>query len=391
MPENTVLIKDGKKRKFTGFLTETTHLLSEAAPEVAVNDRVRMEALTEGDDDPLFITLPVAQSGAISLNDRYYDAENIADIVKAVMTSDVEGIKGHLPDWERGFTYETPIMYWIGAMLDESTGFVWAKAYVPVSATEVREHFRVKAATGSRVGTSIYGTAEIWWDETLEKFRVSNLKLESIDLSHPARVGVPMTAAIPTLSAEMTESGGEAVDETVSIEEAIMPEDQIPQLEENENLLPVDVRELQTTVRDLNATLSEHRARLADLADIRELLGVSETDDAVLSVRQLRNRVAELSTENGRLLEATIESAVKTAVSVEAVRPTVLQAVQALNPSTREQVTRALESVLDLEHIKTLLKLGVQEGFGPTHERPEEDPSKAATGLIIYPEGTQPA
>jgi hypothetical protein len=75
----------------------------------------------------VFITLPIGKVGQRSRNDRVYNRAAMDAIVSAINERKVPGQKGHMPDEERPYRFETPPLMWVGAKL-ESDGTVWAKA-----------------------------------------------------------------------------------------------------------------------------------------------------------------------------------------------------------------------------------------------------------------------
>ena len=60
---------------------------------------------------------------------------------------------------------------------------LYAKAYVPTYATEVREYLRTAVALGQRIGTSV----DMYWGES---GTVQDGNLASLDLVHPDRAAL---------------------------------------------------------------------------------------------------------------------------------------------------------------------------------------------------------
>jgi len=370
-----------KTRKITGVIFENHINLTGNYPDVRISESVDYNKLTEGDDNPVFITLPIGQVDTKSRNGRHYNRENVETIVNAINEQRSIGQKGHLRDDERAYRFDIPPLFWLGATL-ETDGRAWAKGYVLQSAPDVREYVRVAKATNSKIGTSIYGTGDVD-----DEGNVSNLDIESIDLAHPGRLGVEMAGAVPIVTQETI------VEDTEQAEETTMPSDAIK--EQNGQNTPVDSpsvqeiaelkRQHRDEVRELQGQLDDNRDKLADFAAIAELLG--NPKDVVVAARAWKAQIADLQRENKDLLKEAIKAQVAEAVAIEDRRPVIEQLVSDREPTTRNEVTSRLEEVLKLDYVKTLLKSGVQEQMGPKQQRPvkSSEGEGEAKPLIIIP------
>ncbi len=148
-------------------------------------------------DDPMFVTLPIAQIGAVSKNGYRYSEGVVQGLVAQINQQKPEGHWGHVPAEKRDTHYQPPAVRWVGALMDEG-GVVWAKAF-PIT-PEAREHFRIAQAAQAPIGTSLYGVA------TIEGEEVVALDLESIDLADAARVGIAEAVAAPVITSEMVDA-----------------------------------------------------------------------------------------------------------------------------------------------------------------------------------------
>lgn len=180
--------------KIHGLISELIAPFGGEYPDVPLAEGVELKTLTEGDDKPFFVTLPVGQV-SVSRNDRVYRREAVESIQQAVVVRRVGGILGHLRDDARPYEFNIPVIHWVGAVFEGDT--LWAKGYIPKTQPDLREYMRISMRTKAEVGTSIYGTAEIEDDG-----RVTNLWVETIDIAHPDRVGVTRAAEIPLVTSE---------------------------------------------------------------------------------------------------------------------------------------------------------------------------------------------
>jgi len=189
----------GEKLMTTTVTTiyENTAAIDGSSPDVPVETAVLAELARISGDDPLYITLPVAFADGVSRNGRKYSQETAQAIMDQINAGSVTGQKGHVRTQDRPYVFETPPLIWLGAVKEGNT--VWAKAYVMKEASDVREYVSTAKATGSKVGTSIYGVAQVDMDGNVA---ADGFVLESIDLSHPARLGLPDAGRVPHVTAE---------------------------------------------------------------------------------------------------------------------------------------------------------------------------------------------
>lgn len=384
-----------EQQKQRGVIGEmTTYLQGREYPDVPLAAGVDYETLVEGDPDPFFITLQIGEVNAESRNGRTYPREAVEAIASAVNMRRVHGILGHLRSHEISYEMRIPVLHWVGAVMEGD--FLWGKAYVPPEQSEVRGFLRTQMRTGSRVGTSIFGSAMIDEDGM-----VSDLYVETIDLAHADRVGVPQTAMVPLLTKETADvaegdepaegsqiensnaaEGGELSEQVEAQENDTMPEqDKIktPVAESNgageipRGYVPLgEVTELKDkhadSVRELRGQIAELEDKLRTHARMVELLGDPEDPTAELSARL--KTVKALETENASLLEGYIKTAVADKVKLNAGRGIVETFVKAEKPASRDAIDAAVETVIAREEVQAILKLKVQEQAGPNQTRP---------------------
>lgn len=331
-----------------------------------------MAGLTEGDDTPFFITLPVGEKGVQSRNDRTYPGEEVQRIADTINQERIGGILGHLRDDQRAYEYQIPVIHWVGAMFEGNT--LWAKGYIPKTEPKLRESMRIAMKTRSRTGTSIYGTAEIGEDGV-----VHNLKVESIDIAHPDRVGVTMAAAVPAVTSETVNQ--EAREET-------MPETNPAPAAEAvaESSVVLELKRQHTeALRELQDQITTLKNQVKDLTKIGELVE-AKGEDVVMTVKARLAELAALKKENGDLLVSEIQNMTNT-IKVENVRPAVMQALESSKPSTRAEVKEQFEKLMEKEWVKSLLKSGVSAEMGPNQTRPTTSTPSEESGdmRIIIP------
>lgn len=415
-------------------LLETVSEFRGTPPDLPVSETILSELREVAGDKPLFVTLPIGKVDVTSRNGRKYPRSAIESLVNAVNQQKPGGIKGHLRDDERPYRFDVPSVIWLSAKL-ESDGTAWAKGFVLQSAADVHEYVRVAKTINARIATSIYGMGEMDADGT-----VTSLQIESIDLVHPQRAGVPNAVSVPLVTSEaesianMLKSGIEAlVKQGMSREDVLkklmmaadMTADEMSEIITGKKTpTPAQVEKMQAAlkqpvgddssemkkkkgrkmadetvqteseqiaelnkahkeqVRDLTAKLAENGEKLADYQSMYEMLG--KPDDVILTLRQQMAMLENLKRENGLLLEETIKAQVAEKVKLEAIRPVVVTMVKQKNPVRRADVTTALEETLKRDDVVEMLKAQVLDESGPPQKRPSPDTNKD-DALILIP------
>lgn len=339
----------------TRFHLDTVSEFAGAVPEVSLAAGVDLALLTQGDDDPMFVTLPVAEVDAVSGNNRYYDAAFVKELERQILEERPPALMGHLPDEDRATAHPLPAGYWVGASRHDNK--LWGKAYIPPGA--VREYMRRQKATNSKIGTSVYGTAESVWMPEKSAYRVTNFELESIDFGAPKRIGVRSLGAVPEVTSELEGDG--LMDRTQVIRE----------------MTADDARILPDVVRSAVLETAPERGVLAELAGILDTEG-----DVVDAVRELVNNYRVL---NRTLVNQAIDAAVTEQVKVESVRGIVVELVRAKSPASVDAVGDVVAEVVGGDVVKTLLETALVSEMGPAQRRPGNQPDNNNGGGMLKP------
>jgi hypothetical protein len=269
-------------------------------PDVPFAPGVDYAALVAGDDNPVFVTLPIGEVGATSTNGRKYPRTVVEELVRSVNEDQPGGIRGHMKAEERAHRFDLPSLMWVGATLS-ADGLAWGKAYVPQYAGDVREYILKSKARRSKVATSIYGTAE------MEGNAVKRLYIESIDLADPARAGVRSAVAVPVITREMNDNPDENKGDNVeTIQEVIEMRDTA--LKQATNL----TQEVQT----LKTQIAEMESQRTVLAEISGILS-TKPESALDAVKTLVGEMVKLRTD---MRTAAVDAALAKEVKLEALR-----------------------------------------------------------------------
>jgi hypothetical protein len=269
-------------------------------PDVPLKPGLDLAELTENDDEPFFLTLELSRKGGTSRNGLLHDEQLGAAIVEHVNTGAITGIMGHIPPSERGTSYPTPDIYWVGAI--QKDGKVWGKGYIPPSCPKVREHFRMLKRTKGRGATSIYGGGvREYVDKARGVWRMKEVDLEQIDLAPITRASLQPESDF-VITAEMADdasqnpTGQNAVEPVVETEIESDKEPTMDRLEIIAELTAADVALLPEAVRE--AIVTEYAAQNAQVQRVAEL--EQELTDG-------RTRIEELTSERDTLTEQISE------------------------------------------------------------------------------------
>jgi hypothetical protein len=292
-------------------------------PQIETDSRVDLDALTENDESPFFVTLPIARVGEVSANGLQYDEE----LVKAIMEQAVGkgGIMGHLKPEERNTAFPIEDVDWVGVTRVEDTA--WGKAYVPPG--EAREYIRRLMARGGKLATSIYGPYEKQLPgEADGSHRIRGLRLESLDLAPADRAALQL--------------GGQfAV--TAQMNDEIEGDDEMPT--KDEVIAELTANDIPQTVREqiVSDWQQEHETedRIAELEQ--------ERDDANALVETLQGQLEKYAV---REFEAALDNQVSELVDWEVKGEEAQSKVESLQRTVRRQILAELGDERDPEKVE---------------------------------------
>lgn len=327
---------------------------------------IDIASLTAGDDDPVYVELPVAEVDSTSANGVYYNEEFVRVLERQMFAKRPTGNQGHIKDEERDSVFPTPAGYWIGA---KRVGKVlYGKAYLPPN-HPMREIVRRLKAVGAKISTSIYGTGERVWDKTRGAWVAlpDKFNLEHIDFAPSDRAGVGSLARVPQIVSEMSQ------------EDVKMPE-------------KADIiKEL--TIGDIPESLKS--AIVADVpevglvAEMRQKLGLDEKADLGSLMAEMQSKIAKIEAD---AIEQTIISEVAANVmpdvkvvtdGVKAVRSTIAELVRAKSPKL-ETIKDVVAEIAGSDMAKGLYANALTAAMGPAlgqHVKREND-GNGASGML---------
>lgn len=324
-------------------------------PDIPTNG-VDLDALTAGDDNPVFVTLPILEIGRVSKNGLLYDKALVESIVEQINAKKPGGIFGHIPDDERPTAFPLPAAQWVGAVIDGNVAY--GKAYIADRAAAA--YIRRLKAVGGGIGTSIYGSGIA--ETTPEGARrLSAFVLESLDFAPLERASLQMSGEFE-ITREMSER------DTM----------------ENEQLRQA-LAEL--SADDLYAALGDERA--AEVAETygrknkkrivaAEMAQTAEKSEVVISEQQAQ--ISRLERENTSMREriaeyervefnAGLDALVAGAIDWKTVSADQEKVVNSVRRNLRKQVVAELNGAQDLKLAKSKMETIMEsEDFRPIVE-----------------------
>lgn len=278
---------------------------SATAPDVPLApgvDKALLEQTVDGQPDlsPMYLTLKVAEAGAVSGNKFRHTPELVSAVVEQINTVKPSGIMGHIRPEERSTAFPVADIHWVGAI--EVDGAAYAKGYIPAGRAEVREQYRAEKAKGGKAATSLFGGGP---KKTLNngEWTATPFRLDSLDLAPWSRAAWPSTGEFaltaetldPTLQSEAVEQENTMPDEIkwdeikyadlpAEVVEMVLAENKpddpppAPPAEPDQAL----VTELQG-VKDANTTLTTQVKEMSDELAARRQREFEQTIDAIVA------------------------------------------------------------------------------------------------------------
>jgi len=341
-------------------------------PKVPFADGVDVQALTDGDESPVFVTLPIGLVNARSGNKRFYDDNFVKELEKQVLANKPVGLMGHLSLEARATEFPMEAVHWVGAL--RVGELLWGKGYVPVG--EPRGRLKRYKATKTKIATSIDCIAEGVWDDTVQSYRMKHdtLRLGQIDIAPADRAGIADLAAVPHLTTEMMESGDVGAasmadtweDDSQEIDEMAEKAQVIRELTaEDAKILPEPVRAavLQAAPPAPEVTLvKEVRAALGldDKADVKAVITEMRQQQEAQAAAAIKARVVEIATPDPKRKPEEDKS-----IKVDAVRTVVIEMVEASEPKSVPEAEATYAKIVTSGPITELLKSQVKQTMGP--------------------------
>lgn len=354
-------------------------------PAVPFAAGVDVEELTDGDEKPVFVTLPLGLVNAKSGNLRFYDEKFVKELEKQVIANKPVGLMGHLKLEDRATEFPMEAVHWVGAT--RVGELLWGKGYVPPG--EPRARLRRYKATKTKIATSIDCIAEGIWDDTVQAYRMKadTLRLGQIDIAPADRAGIADLAAVPHLTSEMLASGD---DEQEDFQDDSSQEDSMDKAQVIREMTAEDAKILPEPVRAEVLKSAQPAPEVAVVQELRAALGVDDKADLKAIVSEMRQkqetqakaaikaRVIELATPDPKRKAEEDKS-----IKIDSVRAVVVEMVNTRNPESVEQAETIYQEVAGSDLVRELLKSHVQSTMGPRQGTPVAGQNGAPKYFVI--------
>lgn len=340
-------------------------------PTVPITEGVDYEALIAGDDEPLFVTMPIGKAGSTSGNKRHYDEEFITELEKQVLSRRPIGLMGHLKEEDRKTEFPDEAVHWVGAAREND--MLWGKGYIPPG--PVRDRVKRYKNTGRPLATSIDAKASGQWDKDLGAMKMdgSTLDLHQIDFAPADRVGISALSVVPHLSREMEDGTNDNDNDNTEGENTM---DKLDVLKE---LTAEDVQHLPTVVREAILETVEAPKEISLVKEIRETLELADDADVNARIVEILNEKTEqLKAQIGVKITELVDEGIK----LDSAKPIVKRYIELEAPATVDAVQECYNKVIKDETITELLKAQV-EGAGPEHKGTNTSGKSEAKYFVI--------
>jgi hypothetical protein len=180
-------------------------------PEVPFAPGVNVAALTAGDENPLFVTRPLAILNAVSNNSLKYDQPLFDSIYHQVVSKKPAARRGHVPDGHEGWEFPPDVGLWVGAL--PWRGTLLGKCYI-LPDTGFDTMVRKREAAGTGLSNSVWGKGR--YSANADGTLSCVLNLETIDFAPEERASLQPLGGKFEITSEM------GVSEMSDLEESVL-------------------------------------------------------------------------------------------------------------------------------------------------------------------------
>lgn len=317
-------------------------------PDIPYAPGVDYDALVEGDGKPFFMTLPIAETGVVSANKLRYTETLCRSLAEQINSDKATGIRGHIKEEDRGTSYPSPHVYWVGARFVANEpnvdpnwiGKTWAKAYIPPG--ETREEYRIKKALNAQAATSIYGTPKLIHQHGDGTY-TPVLSLEQVDLAPPKRAATGRGYAF-AVTHEMSSNGENTMPLTREQLSEVSPADLYELLDENAAAAIAEQWAKKKNKKVVAAEMVADAGRIAEFETV-----TTERDRLLRENKQLGDRVAEYAREEFAAgLQGVIEGAFASWQNLDKLDAKQQQQFSAVKAQLQSRVIAELDGRQDL-------------------------------------------
>lgn len=313
-------------------VAEMQHSADVQANELVPVDEALLRAVSEGDSNPLFVTMNIATEG-VSKNGRHYSREVIQAMADQINAEPVDGNNGHLSDAERATKRPDPVALWLGARTVEKNGklHLYAKGYIMPEERKLRSYLTKAKAVGKNVAVSVFGMAkQAVYDQAQKAYSLVGFALQSIDFARSKSEGIPNDGTL-ILASEMV---NDKEDTNVNRVETIQSLKVDELREHNPDL-----------VAEMEASATTGLVPVSEMEAITNVVGENAAE-----------AVAEMARENRELkLDRELQDKVKVRGARPALREMVIAEMEAVENTADLNVSEMVANVLAGDEAKAII------------------------------------
>lgn len=306
--------------------------------EVPISDDIDIAELTEGDKDPLFVTVE-ALNPQVSKNHRVWTEEMMLNVADQIIAKKPDAYQGHLKDEDRATSTPTAKTIWLGAVVKHIAGKprLFIKGYVMPYAKELKQYLKAAKASGKRVAVSVYGQAEQIWDNVKKTYDIQKFDLESIDWARPGSEGVVGSGYLSVAS----EMKGEVMDREEVIKSVTLSEMESLNPSVLESVRKQEAEKLATTIKEMED-------KVAKVEETIKLYGEIKPDV-----------VAEMSKSYDGLMDKYISDKVSEKIKSKSVQSIAIRQIVSEMKDTfksKELVDQTIEKIVGSDEITSIIR-----------------------------------
>lgn len=324
-------------------------------PTIPVPTDVDMGKLTEGDANPMFVTLPIMRVGATSRNvarvggkvvNRRYGRGAAEALVRDVNRNRPKGLLGH-PKPGDGSKHPA-VIRWVAAELDDS-GTAWGKFYVMPNRQDVRDDLRTAVAARAKMATSLWGSV----GGVREDGEVIDLQTTRIDLVDADEAGIPDLGGVPHITKENYDNESE--------EGEIMPDnDLVNELRGQREQVSEQLTEARQQISEMQNRIAVLEQHEQTVTAIREIVGEG---DLLAGVREMRTALDEMQRiQKRQAVSEAVEAALGDVANNERGAAIIREMVG--EQADPDAAAARVKDLLGKDHIQAMLRAIVAEQAG---------------------------
>lgn len=338
---------------------------------------VNIEKLTEGDDNPMFVTLEIIHEG-VSKNRVNYTRKDIKELYKQILERKPNAYQGHLTEEERSSKNPDSKTIWVGAGLKEVDGklTLWGKGYVLPEEKKFRGYLKRAVAAGKRVPVSIYAKSRQLFNKIKGVYNIVSFDLESIDWARDFAEGVPSLTGKVMLTAEMQDFN------LITNNEMDLSELTIDQLKNERPDLVDELSKSDKVLSEMATSLNVETEVLAETVQ-KQAQELEATSETLAEMKQEKANMILESVLQEQISDKTVRSVVSHVIEAK-LDTVVSEMVQSEKNLDKTKLEEVVISEMKTPEIKALLRSKEDNSVPPAVANNNTNTEGSMTKVVKY-------